>query len=150
MLLISVLVLVISTYYGVLNYVIMASVSYSLFKKVKRKQWNEVKKYTIFLGLLYLCNLLGINTLWLLLALLIRLLIKTKLLGLILKHPILTYENIYRQMEVAWSGIIIKSTFQHKSFDFVHRMNRESKQRIKEIEERGVKIEFLQKYYEEM
>ena len=137
----------VSLYFGVSHIVISVLLLYNTIKKIIKRDWIGVRNYVIFLAMIYGASYLGINTIWVLVVFLLIALLKSKHRDNILKHPWLTYEYAYRQMEAAWSHLIMNS-LPGDTVLTIKRVNTYSKQRIKEIEERGVKFEFLQNYYE--
>ena len=145
-----VLVVFFSIYLGITTYVITIWMMYAIGKLILTKNWKGLKgslRYYLLLGVfLYF----GINLLWLILGMITWQLYKHNMLKVVLTHPILTYEYIYRQMQQAWAILIINGTPNNASFEFVHDVKRYSLKRINEIEARGVKFEFLQNHYEKM
>lgn len=150
MMVVFILIVSLVTYYGLLNELFYASVIYVLIRKIMTRKWADVFKYSIFISILIGFRAIGINTLWVLLGYAIYSIVKSKNGLLILRHPILSYEYMFRQAVVLWSKLVIKSTPGEMSFGFVHDMNVYSKKRIMIIEARGVKFEFLQELIKTM
>ena len=140
-------ILSVAGYFGVVHYVILGFLGYNCIQKTRKKDWKGLKQYLIYMAVLYGAILLGINIILVMIGFLLFKLVMSKNRKYIFKHPILTYEYAYMQMQAAWSTYIL-GIMPNVQLDGIKRTREKSLERIKNIEQRGVKFEFLQDMYE--
>ena len=140
-------ILSVAGYYGVAGYVIMALLGYNCINKIRKKDWKGLKQYLLYMAVLYAAIYSGINIIWVMLGFMLFKLLKSKNRKYIFRHPILSYEYMYLQMQGAWATYIL-GLMPNVELDGIKRTREKTLLRLKEIEARGVKFEFLQDMYE--
>jgi len=130
--------------FSILNYInigfqaFMVYMCFILIKKILKKDYKGFRNYILYILALLLFNYFNINFLWLILLLLIFTLVRQKNFKTIIRHPILFYELCFRKVQLMWVEEVIRHGLKFSNYID---MKSDLQKRIREIENKGVRIE---------
>jgi len=138
-----IVLIILAVKFGFTSYLFYGFLTFNIIRFTIKKNWKGFRKYMVYLVALFTFRWLGIDFIWFILAMILYPLVINKNFPSIAKHPILSYELCIRQVQLLWLNLVSKNLPTTED-DWFNRSKKYCIKRIEELNERGVKFDFIE------